>query len=284
MEGARHFVYRWYPELALVAIGAGFFVYPKLGFVLAWFFFWTTAATFSSTILLHRAATHGALKLHPAVTLAFRILNWLTTGMELPTWVALHRKHHASPDRLGDPHSPVLEGLWRIQIFQVWYYRRAIKEMKAIPGEFERFSAGTPNDWLERYVFSSCLNSVGVVVMAVFVLYFFGWQWAMPIWLVQMAWMPLAGGEINGAGHSALSRDPVSAYAKNIVTVDRMLGGEALHGNHHLAPKAGIFAWRRGEVDGSAWLICLLERWGLAWDVYRFDGERVACTARSSGA
>ena len=52
-------------------------------------------ATFSTTIYLHRAATHRALVLHPALVWAFRFALWLTTGMKTKEWVAVHRKHHA---------------------------------------------------------------------------------------------------------------------------------------------------------------------------------------------
>ena len=38
-------------------------------------------AVFSTTIFLHRTATHRALVLHPAVAWLFRLSLWLTTGI-----------------------------------------------------------------------------------------------------------------------------------------------------------------------------------------------------------
>ena len=38
-------------------------------------------ATFSTTIYLHRTATHKALTLHPAVEWMFKFALWLTTGL-----------------------------------------------------------------------------------------------------------------------------------------------------------------------------------------------------------
>ena len=37
-------------------------------------------------------------------------------------WVAVHRKHHAFTDEEGDPHSPELEGFWKVQFGNVFYY------------------------------------------------------------------------------------------------------------------------------------------------------------------
>jgi stearoyl-CoA desaturase (delta-9 desaturase) len=51
----------------------------------------------------------------------FRTLFWLTTGQTRREWVAVHRKHHTFTDREGDPHSPRLLGLWRVQVWNgIW--------------------------------------------------------------------------------------------------------------------------------------------------------------------
>jgi hypothetical protein len=53
----------------------------------------TQVATFSTTIYLHRSATHRALTLHPAIAWLFRFAPWITTGLARKEWVAVHRKH-----------------------------------------------------------------------------------------------------------------------------------------------------------------------------------------------
>src|SRR6476659_5330884 len=84
-------------------------------------------AVFGTTIYLHRAATHRALTLNPMVAWLFRFSLWLTTGLSTKEWVAIHRKHHAFTDEEGDPHSPRLEGFWKVQLGNVYYYVREIK-------------------------------------------------------------------------------------------------------------------------------------------------------------
>jgi len=86
----------------------------------------TQVATFSTTIYLHRCATHRALTLHPAIAWLFRFALWITTGLSTKEWVAVHRKHHAFTDEDGDPHSPRLKGFWEVQLGNVFYYVREI--------------------------------------------------------------------------------------------------------------------------------------------------------------
>src|SRR5204863_574780 len=103
-------------------------------------------AVFGTTIYLHRAATHRALTLHPAVAWLFRISLWLTTGLSTKEWVAVHRKHHAFTDEEGDPHSPYLMGFWSVQLGNDFHYLKEAKNPEVI----ERYSRDITDDWWER--------------------------------------------------------------------------------------------------------------------------------------
>ena len=81
----------------------------------------TQIATFTTSIYLHRALSHRALSLRPWVELLFRLALWLVTGVSRQEWVAVHRKHHTYTDREGDPHSPLLLGFWKVQLWNVYY-------------------------------------------------------------------------------------------------------------------------------------------------------------------
>ena len=50
--------------------------------------------------------------------------------------------------------------------------------------------------------------------------------------------------------------------------------GEAWHHNHHAFPRSAFHGLRWWELDPSGWLILLLGRVGLAWDVVRVTPER----------
>jgi stearoyl-CoA desaturase (delta-9 desaturase) len=50
--------------------------------------------------------------------------------------------------------------------------------------------------------------------------------------------------------------------------------GEAWHHNHHAFPRSATHGLGRFELDPSAWLIWLMEKVGLVWDVVRITPER----------
>src|SRR5258708_3208335 len=107
-------------------------------------------ATFSTTIYLHRCATHKALILHPAVEWTFKMALWLTTGQCTKEWVAVHRKHHAFTDEEGDPHSPKIKGFWNVQLGNVFYYVREIKNTDVV----ERYARDIKEGWWDHHVFN----------------------------------------------------------------------------------------------------------------------------------
>src|ERR1043165_10064527 len=103
----------------------------------------TQAAIFATTIYLHRGISHRALSVHPALAYPSRFLIWITTGMRPREWAAVHRKHHAATDTVEDPHSPIVQGFWRVQLGNVGLSKRAPpakdvgrQDARAPPGEW----------------------------------------------------------------------------------------------------------------------------------------------------
>ena len=60
-----------------------------------WIFLGAQLSTLATTVYLHRALTHKAVKLHPAVTWANRLVIWLTTGIA-PLDLAGRQTHRGS--------------------------------------------------------------------------------------------------------------------------------------------------------------------------------------------
>ena len=116
----------------------------------------------SVTIYLHRHQTHRALTLHPIISHFFRFWLWMTTGMVTAEWVAIHRKHHASSDMEGDPHSPVVFGIKKVFWEGRELYSKASKDKELV----EKYSHGTPDDWMERNVYSRH-SGLGVRLMLI---------------------------------------------------------------------------------------------------------------------
>src|SRR4026207_609120 len=115
-------------------------------------------AVFSTTIYLHRCATHKALIVHPAVEWMFKLALWLTTGPCTKEGVGGHRKHHAFTDEHGDPHSPKIEGFWNVQLGNVFYYVREIKNTDVV----ERYARDIKDGWWDTHVFNR--GMIGLLV------------------------------------------------------------------------------------------------------------------------
>lgn len=204
----------------------------------------------SVTIYLHRHSAHSAVNLHPALAHFFRFWLWLTTGIVTKEWTAIHRKHHAKCETEEDPHSPVVQGIGTVLFEGAELYR-----MAATPETLERYGQRTPDDWIERNLYSK-YSSLGIALMAVINLLLFG-VLGVTVWAVQMMWIPLfAAGVINGAGHYWGYRNfDCADNARNLVPWGILIGGEELHNNHHTYPNSAKLSAKPWEFDlGWMWL------------------------------
>jgi stearoyl-CoA desaturase (delta-9 desaturase) len=209
------------------------------------------------TIYLHRHQSHRALELHPFASHLFRFWLWLTTGMVTREWTAIHRKHHAKCETVDDPHSPQIYGLRKVLLEGAELYRRESANSQTL----ERYGHGTPDDWIERAVYSRfTIGGIAFLLVLDFVLFgFIG----VTIWAVQMIWIPFtAAGVVNGVGHYLGYRTFQSSDAsRNIVPFGILIGGEELHNNHHAFVTSARLSSRWYELD-IGWLyirvLCML--------------------------
>lgn len=212
------------------------------------------------TIYLHRNQTHRALTLHPIISHFFRMWLWLTTGMVTADWVAIHRKHHATTDVDGDPHSPVVLGIKKVFWQGAELYRAARKDKDMVA----KYSHGTPNDWIERNVYSRH-SAKGILVTLFLDLFFFGAP-GLTVWAIQMMWIPVfAAGVVNGIGHYWGYRNfECLDAATNIIPWGFWIGGEELHNNHHTFASSAKFSVKWWEFDIGWMYIRILSFFGLA--------------------
>ena len=212
------------------------------------------------TIYLHRHSAHRALDLHPAASHFFRLWLWLTTGMVTKEWTAIHRKHHAKVETADDPHSPVALGIRKVLLEGAELYRTESKNQETL----DKYGTGTPDDWLERNLYSR-FSWQGVGVLMVINLILFG-PIGLTIWAIQMLWIPInAAGIINGIGHYWGYRNYSCEDAStNIVPWGILIGGEELHNNHHAYGSSAKFSAKWYEFDIGWAYIRILETLGLA--------------------
>ena len=213
------------------------------------------------TVFLHRCQAHRALDLHPLASHFFRLWLWLTTGMVTKEWVAVHRRHHAKCETPEDPHSPQIEGINRVLWGGVFLYVRESRN----PATVERYGRATPDDWIERSVYSR-FTKLGVTLTGVIDLCLFGIVPGALILVTQIVWIPFwAAGVINGIGHYWGYRNwPTPDASTNIVPLGILIGGEELHNNHHAFPSSAKLSCRWYEFDIGWLYIRILEALGLA--------------------
>ncbi|MBI2317558.1 MAG: fatty acid desaturase [Betaproteobacteria bacterium] len=215
----------------------------------------------SVTIFLHRHQAHRALDLHPLASHFFRFWLWLTTGMVTKEWAAIHRKHHAKCETAEDPHSPQVYGISRVLWLGVLLYVRESHRQETL----ERYGHGTPEDWIERNVYSRHTR-LGLTLMGAIDIAFFGLVPGSLILLAQMAWIPLwAAGVVNGIGHYWGYRNWQTADAStNIFPWGILIGGEELHNNHHAYATSAKLSSKWYEFDLGWVYIRALELLGFA--------------------
>jgi stearoyl-CoA desaturase (delta-9 desaturase) len=211
----------------------------------------TQVAVFSTTIYLQRAATHRALVLHPAVEWFFRFAIWVTTGIVPDEWVAVHRKHHAFTDEEGDPHSPAIEGFWKVQWGNVFYYIRELKDRSIVA----KYARDMKKDAWDRVLFNR--GAIGPTLGTVGLCVVLGLGWGLLAASVHaFMYVFVLSSSINGLCHQVGYKN-FDNTATNIGIVAWLTGGEGYHNNHHGFPRSPKFSFKPTEFD-PAWPVIRL--------------------------
>jgi stearoyl-CoA desaturase (delta-9 desaturase) len=119
----------------------------------------------------------------------------------------------------------------------------------------EQYGRGTPDDWIERNLYTPYNKWGFILLLIIEVMLFQGWGIVM--WLVQMSWIPFwAAGVVNGLGHWWGYRNTdTNDCSRNIFPWGIIIGGEELHNNHHERPASAKLSHRWFEFDmGWLWI------------------------------
>ncbi len=225
------------------------------------------ASTFCTTIYLHRCVTHQGLKLHPVIGFLMHLELSLATGIVPREWAAVHRKHHRFSDQEGDPHSPYIEGLWKVLFLNVLMYKREIRN----PETIETFTPNWTKDFLDRIPWVGNLGPfIGMLILAIALPYWFGLSWwlggllGLATWWVNGGFYVFLNAMINSVCHKVGYRNFDNQKATNLQWVAFLTAGEGFHNNHHEFPMSVRFKARAREIDPAWPVIRLLKAVGLA--------------------
>jgi fatty-acid desaturase len=246
-----------------------FWVWPR-SIDLALFFGLYLCTTFAIGIGYHRLLTHRGFKCNRWMR---RVLTW--TGAAAlqggpARWTRIHRRHHQATDKHGDPHTPLMGFL---HAHMGWIMRRDAEEGSDYRELVPDVSGDDP--WL-RVLDQGVLFTLPWFLTTIFCYAVAGWRgvlWgtvARTLTLWHFTWC------INSVCHVWGQRpNNTRDESRNVWWLGLATFGEGWHNNHHARPASAVHGWRWYEIDLSGYVILLLARVGLIWQVVRAPARHV---------
>jgi stearoyl-CoA desaturase (delta-9 desaturase) len=252
--------------------------------VLAVFFYLLTGL--GVTVGFHRYFTHGSFKAKRPLRIALAIAGSMSIQGDVVQWVADHRRHHAYSDVEGDPHSPwrygaTVRGLTKGLFYSHmgWLFHRELSNRA-------RFAPDLEADPAIRRIASlfPLFVIISIVSPAVLGGLITGsWQGALTgfFWagLVRVGLLHHVTWSINSVCH-VFGERPFAVRdgdkAANFWPLAILSFGESWHNLHHADPTCARHGALRGQIDPSARVIWLLEKFGWAYNVRWPKPERIS--------
>jgi stearoyl-CoA desaturase (delta-9 desaturase) len=233
------------------------------------------------TLAFHRYFAHRAFKMN---RVARFVWTWIGTAamQKGPMWWAGHHvNHHKYADRDGDPHSPMVSGVYYAHIG--WFLNDTKHDkLEATNPVIRDFSKVPEIAFIEKYFFLPPL----LLAIAMFAIGGF----PLLIWGFCLPTMTLAHATfaINTVNHMFGSRrfETVDESRNNPLTAFFAVG-EGWHNNHHRYQRAarnGFYWW---EFDPTWYVIRAMKAVGVVWDIQAvpkriYDEARVVKAKRAT--
>jgi stearoyl-CoA desaturase (Delta-9 desaturase) len=229
------------------------------------------------TLAFHRYFAHRAFQMNRATRFFWTLVGTAAMQKGPLWWAGHHVNHHRFADRDGDPHSPMVSGVYYAHIG--WFLNDARHDrLEATNPVVRDFSAAPEIAFLDRYFF------VPPLLLAVAMYLVGGFTWL--VWGFCLPTMTLAHATfaINTVNHMFGSRrfDTIDESRNNPLTA-LLAAGEGWHNNHHRYQRAarnGFYWW---EIDLTWYVIRAMALFGLAWDLHSVP-DRVYAEARATKA
>jgi stearoyl-CoA desaturase (delta-9 desaturase) len=249
---------------------------------LAVFFFYFSGL--GVTVGYHRLFTHNSFKAKPAMRVTLAVMGSMAVQSPPITWVADHRRHHAFSDREGDPHSPWLfgtsplalaRGFWHAHMG--WIFERDVTNK-------QRFAPDLMADKdLVRVNKLFIPLTVATFLLPALIGGLATWSWWGALtaffWagFVRVAVLHHVTWSTNSICHMIGERPFKSRdKAANFWPLAILSFGESWHNLHHADPTCARHGVQRGQLDTSARLIWIFEKFGWVYDVRWPTEQRLA--------
>jgi stearoyl-CoA desaturase (Delta-9 desaturase) len=263
-------------------------IIPLVGTVVAMRLLWERAVHWPDVILLlalytitalgvtagyHRMLTHRSFVAHPAIKALFLIAGSMAVEGPAISWAADHTRHHAYSDQDGDPHSPMVS-FFHAHIGWMWDHN---------PSDPAVYCKHLLKDRLVVAISKTFLvwATLGLVIPFAIGGLVGGWSGALTgfVWggLVRVFLAHHITWSVNSVCHT-FGKRPFSTTdrSRNEWVVGLLAFGEGWHNNHHAFPRSAFHGLRWWQFDLAGYTIWLLERAGLARDVFRVTPQQQA--------
>ncbi|EID55103.1 acyl-CoA desaturase [Saccharomonospora xinjiangensis] len=227
------------------------------------------------TVAFHRHFTHGSFKAKPWLRVVMAISGSMALQGPVITWVADHRRHHAFSDKEGDPHSPWLYGTSPAAIAKGFWHAHMGWLFDRDCTNAERFAPDLLKDKaiarVDRYFWLWGVLSFALPALLGGLL---TWSWwgalTALFWagFVRVCVLHHVTWSVNSICHMIGER-PFAARDRsaNFWPLAIFSFGEAWHNLHHADPTSARHGVKRGQIDISARLIWIFEKFGWAYNV-----------------
>jgi stearoyl-CoA desaturase (delta-9 desaturase) len=206
----------------------------------------------------HRYFSHRAYETSRTFQFVLAVLAQSTSQKSVLWWAANHRDHHLHSDTELDVHSPRQTGF--IYSHVGWIFSRGQETMNF--NRIADFAKYPELMWLHRY------EQLPAFVLAVLCFAVAGW----PGLIVGFFWSTVAVYHgtfcINSLAHLVGNRRYITGDdSRNNWLLAIITMGEGWHNNHHAYQSSARQGFRWWEYDPTFYLLTLLQRLGLVWNL-----------------
>lgn len=241
---------------------------PSVDVVIATLGMFVISGCFGITLCYHRLLAHASYKTFRWLSRLLAVCGTLTWFGGPLDWVGVHRRHHAHPDESPDPHTP-LAGFWWAHFD--WFFEAPGYEVGAYAHDVARDSW---MGWIDRFHYLPAAASFVALYVVGEYAFAHGVEWLLWAGCFRTVAVFHAAGLVNSWAHTWGQRAFDTAdRSRNSPIVAAVTFGEGWHNNHHASHRCAAHgrSWR--QPDPTYWVICAMEKLGLAWDVVHPNTE-----------
>lgn len=236
---------------------------------------WYLTGCVGVSVGFHRHFTHRSFRATRLVRLLFAITGMMAAQGPVSYWVAVHRRHHAFADALGDIHSPhrhASAARSALASFLHGHFGWAIHHDVPSPAKYASDIRSDPATAdIDGYYWPAVIAGIALPTVIGLAIYqhpggaLLGLYWGGVLRIVighNVIW------SINSVCHTFGSRpNRTRDKSTNCAWLAVLSWGESWHNNHHSVPSSARFGWGRMEPDLGWSTILALERIGLVYGI-----------------